>query len=1163
MKLKKLQSYYSLFIFIILAFSFSSIFSYASSQLDSDGLYVVKILKSNSTILQTLHADRIKVINSREYYVVAIVSQAQLYNLKARGFEVEIMKSYGRAERELLFAAAASASPTLENEHVSITVNYEGAFTMQRATDDKWLLYPRASTTAFSVKVDDAVYWTGGYMPISTPLTIVDANTAYIEYVTSENVRIRHTYSLAEKAVKFEVQAWNNDSSTHHVQVRYLFDTQVDENDGSPLYAQGVVDSQGSSVCTYETEIPSITFSEWKGYDIWPNPELASIGTISTIPSRMVFAWWPNARYYSWNYTPDPDQRFYTPGYTYTPYSDSCVLIYLDLGNLAPGETATATTYYGIGAPSLAGLEALINALNQLRYSTKDTIDYNVKRAADMQADVIYAIQLKNKEKVDIGFKIAKAIFTIIKNPYLSVFELMEITLLRLAATKWLIDVYGSARVPNNEALRWNLELYYEKLKEWWDTNKEDMRHKDKKSISAMIMKFFKEELHCFVDSNGQPLPNPGTNGLEDYVNDKFDNYINYLRNNFTNDYPVNIVVAKIQSVNRTILNSKESELLLLPINDNVPHELQILGSSLQYIDKISSDLSHLATLEWVSIGSIITSSLAKVALIIVTHGISSLAELALGMVSVTAATFIDLYTLATEVVIFFKSHLLGQSICSEVTKIAGSSRDLIDYLLNLELGGWAACYIDNTKVQIVENSFQMEDAQIPSGENSASVSGSIDVINTGYDNIPVTAYANIYRTMSVNGEADDYPIMIVKSDTYDMTGGGNYTLNLHPTTLIGSETLQSDSYIGVAYLAVGPSIIARRIGPIYDEFYVNSSSLRGLISRVTRSIGQSLLNSGEQWESSYHADSSAVYSDITLFFPGSDLDLHVYDSYGNHVGVNYATGQVEIEIPGAIYNGSTNNPEIIRLPHSGGQTYTVRVVAIQTTNKESFEVIASDVPFRESILAVIPRNVQTSIDLIESDDVSVLISAKEVGGQTDYTGLVASCTDLVSGTNKISSSNIMFDIPASQIPAGGSVDITISIKIPMSTPFDTPSGTYSGTINVGPNSISIPISLEVLRSIQAPLNLTGEKVLNRSLYQAEYINVLKWESNPDNENKNIIKYRIYQKVDNTQSLLIELGADQFEYWHRKVEKDKRYTYALVAVNNENKEGEPAYITIQ
>lgn len=127
--------------------------------------------------------------------------------------------------------------------------------------------------------------------------------------------------------------------------------------------------------------------------------------------------------------------------------------------------------------------------------------------------------------------------------------------------------------------------------------------------------------------------------------------------------------------------------------------------------------------------------------------------------------------------------------------------------------------------------------------------------------------------------------------------------------------------------------------------------------------------------------------------------------------------------------------------------------------------------------------------------------------------------------------------------------------------------GTYyvkveHASLDIGIYQLTVGLTQE-WEIIYAPLNFTGEKVLNRSLYQAEYINVLKWEANPNNENKDIVKYRIYQKVDNTQSLLIELGADQFKYWHRKVEKNKRYTYALVAVNNENKEGETAYITIQ
>lgn len=90
------------------------------------------------------------------------------------------------------------------------------------------------------------------------------------------------------------------------------------------------------------------------------------------------------------------------------------------------------------------------------------------------------------------------------------------------------------------------------------------------------------------------------------------------------------------------------------------------------------------------------------------------------------------------------------------------------------------------------------------------------------------------------------------------------------------------------------------------------------------------------------------------------------------------------------------------------------------------------------------------------------------------------------------------------------------------------------------------------------PLNFSGQKVLNRSLSQAEYINVLTWNANPKNKAMHVVKYRVYQVEDEIQRVLIELNSDTFEYWHRKVKKQRKYTYSIVAVNDEGKEGDPA-----
>ena len=99
------------------------------------------------------------------------------------------------------------------------------------------------------------------------------------------------------------------------------------------------------------------------------------------------------------------------------------------------------------------------------------------------------------------------------------------------------------------------------------------------------------------------------------------------------------------------------------------------------------------------------------------------------------------------------------------------------------------------------------------------------------------------------------------------------------------------------------------------------------------------------------------------------------------------------------------------------------------------------------------------------------------------------------------------------------------------------------------------------VRHVYTPLDFTGKMTLNRSLSQVEYINVLSWRAHP--ENRNIVKYKLLRVDGQTQTLLAEVGADKLEYWHRRIDKEKAYSYALIAVDNEGRESLPAYATIQ
>jgi hypothetical protein len=123
-------------------------------------------------------------------------------------------------------------------------------------------------------------------------------------------------------------------------------------------------------------------------------------------------------------------------------------------------------------------------------------------------------------------------------------------------------------------------------------------------------------------------------------------------------------------------------------------------------------------------------------------------------------------------------------------------------------------------------------------------------------------------------------------------------------------------------------------------------------------------------------------------------------------------------------------------------------------------------------------------------------------------------------------------------------------------------SGATTGKTNPIPILMNGDKNLQAnFRLIAPPLNVTGQKVLNRSLSQAQYINILTWASNPDNVN--IAHYKIYLLEGNQKTEIVVLGADTFSYWHRPVEKDKEYTYAIAAVNNEAREGAPATIVVR
>lgn len=97
---------------------------------------------------------------------------------------------------------------------------------------------------------------------------------------------------------------------------------------------------------------------------------------------------------------------------------------------------------------------------------------------------------------------------------------------------------------------------------------------------------------------------------------------------------------------------------------------------------------------------------------------------------------------------------------------------------------------------------------------------------------------------------------------------------------------------------------------------------------------------------------------------------------------------------------------------------------------------------------------------------------------------------------------------------------------------------------------------------ILPPLDLSGERKLNKGLLYYEDVIQLKWNANSGNSE--LTKYRIYKIQPWRKFIYIdEVTADVFIYSVRNTTQGLQYTFAVTAVNSQNIEGAPAFVTIE
>lgn len=290
-------------------------------------------------------------------------------------------------------------SRQLEREFTkgNLTLQYtdEGGFTLRRSSDGKWLLFP-SDTSYISVNVDGNVYVQPHASDVGTALTLVSKMSTsdgpvFTYDVPDIPVRVKVAFVVQTDVMFVRTEITNRDSRNHTVAVRYLLDTQLDENDGAPLFAPGVVDpSTGQTVVTHEVTVTNPSFMIWKAFDRPDNPTFTTIGTLTQRPTQFAFAHWPEAVQAPWNYTTDPTKRFFTPGELKSPKSDSCVLIWFDSRTLRSGETVLYETAYGLhqaSLPAASDRDQVVAALTRLKQTIRPAAQRWVNEASQIMAE--------------------------------------------------------------------------------------------------------------------------------------------------------------------------------------------------------------------------------------------------------------------------------------------------------------------------------------------------------------------------------------------------------------------------------------------------------------------------------------------------------------------------------------------------------------------------------------------------------------------------------------------------------------------------------------------------------------------------------------------------------------------------------------------------------
>ncbi len=1033
----------------------SSILVYAKETIADDDVKHILICVTIEDERQVTQMSNLglSIIGRFDKRVMVMARESHLTVLDSERWQYRILKGY-----EASHLASASQTTmtalTLNNGKLIVDFNDDGTFTMRRASDGKWLLFPKAETGYFSVNIDGAIYsQSDGTLLVTSALTMTNQLEATITYDVGSNVQVRQIFRLEGDALGLYVSVENDDFFDHHVQVRYLLDTQIYDNDGSPLYAPPL------GTRTFETDIPTVNFLNWEAWLTPVNPSLRGFGSLNDIPERMVFAWWPNAFQQVWDYTPDPDQRFYTPGFTTSPESDGCVLLYYDFGTVgSESASSTISTFYGTG-PRTAGQPSddIRQAVEQLRDAVYDYVVGTVDAYAYHSS---FALDLVTPDAnaTDLAISLNQ-----------------KLTTATTETLGGLVDELASAGVVAGSRGAFHIFLAQLLLVEvdfFLRTNIATLNNIDPNDDPPTIESKILADAYDNTVGWGFEQGLTGINALLGRI--RGSGNIN-IPAELPSTFPVEefrIAISRLASdirkaiPSRTRLGQEAFAYWIVPGQSELgsfPRSDYLVGSSSSSLRGLNWQVEQFETLGkikqavWYGCTAATVLKVGATAVGIVSGGLPAAAVE--GFYWTKVSPVCNSVSFALDALSLQTTRAVHVAHIDATCKVRSDLTQAIQMYENA-LNEIEAVTNDPTLVDTRYNysrSVQVskpaiDDIYLGLGQSVGSGIATIRVTNQSHDK-----QASALAVMSVPNEVNGQPLMVFHSDIVEISPGASRTLQI-------PFQAPPNTFFGMNYYFPEITVVSSAGRETKHSFFkVCGGGALGCYLDNVFSILSANLNAGQSVSESASITAGTRRARFVMSYPGSDFDLHLYDQAGNHVGVDYSTGSVDLQIPNALYSGSTTKPEIITIDLPPDAIYRVEVVAVSAETQENCEVILIEEPDHPATILSLPDSVVLA-GTQATDTLETVMLFREIGGHNGASNIAFRSTNLVSfNGNVIPSSRVLVDAPISSLQPDSATTAYISIVMPDETPI----GEYHGqlTVSSSANQLILPIRASIFSS--------------------------------------------------------------------------------------------------